>query len=69
MTITPMGEVYPETGAFPPPYKNFNNNNEIKKLMDTIERNNKFMYDIRDLLQDILLEIKVLRKSVQNNQH
>ena len=67
MTITPMGEVYPETGAFPPPYRNSNDNNDIKKLMDTIERNNKFMYDIRDLLQDILLEIKVLRKSVQNN--
>lgn len=67
MTITPMGEVYPETGAFPPPYRNSNDNNEIKKLMDTIERNNKLMYDIRDLLQDILLEIKVLRKSVPNN--
>ena len=64
MTITPMGEVYPETGAFPPPYKNSNDNNEIKKLMDTIERNNKLICDIRDLLQDILLEIKVLRKSV-----
>lgn len=64
MTLTPMGEVYTETGAFPPPYKNSNDNNEIKKIMDTIERNNKLMCDIRDLLQDILLEIKVLRKSV-----
>ena len=64
MTLTQMGEVYPETGAFPPPYKNSNDNNEIKKLMDTVERNNKLMYEIRDLLQDILLEIKVLRKSV-----
>ena len=64
MTITPIGEVYPETGAFPPPYRNSNDNNEIKKIMDTIERNNKLICDIRDLLQDILLEIKVLRKSV-----
>ena len=64
MTITPMGEVYQETGAFPPPYKNSNDNKEIEKLMDIMERNNKLMCDVRDLLQDILLEIKVLRKSV-----
>lgn len=57
-------EVYPETGAFPPPYKNSNGNKEIEKLIDTMERNNKLICDIRDLLQDILLEIKVLRKSV-----
>ena len=30
MTITPMGEVYPETGAFPPPYKN--SNNDVKEI-------------------------------------
>ena len=37
--------------------------------MDTMKRNNKLMYDVRDLLQDILLEIKVLRISVQNDKH
>lgn len=60
-------ENFPEVESFPPPIRNLdeiNGNKEIEKLMDTIERNNKLMCDIRDLLQDILLEIKVLRKSV-----
>ena len=63
-------ENFPEVGTFPPPIRNLdeiNGNKEMKKLMDTMERNNKLMFDIRDLLQDILLEIKVLRKSVPNN--
>lgn len=60
-------ENFPEVGTFPPPIRNLdeiNGNKEMKKLMDTMERNNELMYDIRDLLRDILLEIKVLRKSV-----
>lgn len=60
-------ENFPEVGTFPPPIRNLdeiNGNKEMEKLMDMMKRNNKIMFDIRDLLQDILLEIKVLRKSV-----
>ena len=63
-------EKFPEVGTFPPPIRNLdeiNGNKEMEKLMDMMKRNNKLMFDIRDLLQDILLEIKVLRKSVPNN--
>ena len=63
-------ENFPEVGTFPPPIRNLdeiNGNKEMEKLMDMMKRNNKIMFDIRDLLQDILLEIKVLRKSVPNN--
>ena len=63
-------ENFPEVGTFPPPIRNLdeiNGNKEMEKLMDMMKRNNKLMFDIRDLLQDILLEIKVLRKSVPNN--
>ena len=60
-------ENFPEVGTFPPPIRNLdeiNGNKEMEKLMDMMKRNNKILFDIRDLLQDILLEIKVLRKSV-----
>ena len=65
-------ENFPEVGTFPPPIRNLdeiNGNKEMEKLMDTMESNNKLMCDVRDLLQDILLEIKVLRISVQNDKH
>ena len=63
-------ENFPEVGTLSPPIRNLdeiNGNKEMEKLMDMMKRNNKLMFDIRDLLQDILLEIKVLRKSVPNN--
>ena len=44
-----------------------NYSKELEKVLNEIERNNKLMYDACDLLQDILLEIKALRKSVQNS--
>lgn len=53
MTITPMGEVYPETGAFPPPYRN--SNNDVKEINVKLDR-------IIELLEAIL-------NNVQNNKY
>ena len=53
MTTTPMGEVYPETGAFPPPYKS--SNNDVKEINVKLDR-------IIELLEAIL-------NNVQNNKY
>lgn len=53
MAVTPMGEVYPETGAFPPPYRN--SDNDVKEINVKLDR-------IIELLEAIL-------NNVQNDKH
>lgn len=50
MTITPMGEVYPETGTFPPPYRN--SDNDVKEINVKLERIIKLLEAILNNVQN-----------------
>ena len=53
MTVTPKGDVYPEIGTFPPPYRN--SDNDVKEINVKLDR-------IIELLEAIL-------NNVQNNKY
>ena len=36
MTVTPKGDVYPEIGTFPPPYRN--SDNDVKEINEKLDK-------------------------------